>query len=125
MTGREAARLRVTDVTEKPAGRALTEQCAMGRGKSGLFSMTGYYGPSAQEEMYLDNKYPGTVKGAYTRTVECGGAIGAAYFKLERAKGKAADGAVGTDGASDPAALKRILESYATASGERHGCPAP
>ncbi|WP_371665383.1 MULTISPECIES: hypothetical protein [unclassified Streptomyces] len=125
VTGREAARLRVTDVTEKPAGRALTEQCAMGRGKSGLFSMTGYYGPSAQEEMYLDNKYPGTVKGAYTRTVECGGAIGTAYFKLERAKGKAADGAVGTDGASDPAALKRILESYATASGERHGCPAP
>ncbi|WP_413754299.1 hypothetical protein NRF20_42780 [Streptomyces sp. R-74717] len=32
VTGREAARLRVTDVTEKPAGRALTEQCEMSRG---------------------------------------------------------------------------------------------
>ncbi|MEU6015257.1 hypothetical protein ABZ826_14760 [Streptomyces sp. NPDC047515] len=25
------------------------------------------------------------MKGAYTRTIECGGAIGTAYFKLERA----------------------------------------
>ncbi|MFE7356135.1 hypothetical protein ACFU8Q_23825 [Streptomyces sp. NPDC057543] len=125
VTGREAARLRVTDATEKPAGRALTEQCEMSRGELGLFSMTGYYGPSAEEEMYLDGKYPGTVKGAYTRTLECGGAIGTAYFKLVRAKGKAADGAVGTDATSDPAALKRILESYATVSGKRHGCPAP
>ncbi|MFJ9682947.1 hypothetical protein ACIRP2_33605 [Streptomyces sp. NPDC101194] len=123
MTGREAARLHVTDVSEKPAGRALTEECGMSRGESRLFHMTAYYGPSAEEEMYLDGKYPGTVKGAYTRTVACGGAIGTAYFKLERAKGKAADGAAGTQGTIDSAALNRILTSYATASGERHGCP--
>ncbi|MFI6729602.1 hypothetical protein NRF20_42775 [Streptomyces sp. R-74717] len=87
--------------------------------------MTAYYGPSAEEEMYLDGRYPGTVKGAYTRTIECGGAIGTAYFKLVRVQDKAADGAVGTHGTSDPAALTRVLESYATASGKRHGCPTP
>ncbi|MFE7045601.1 hypothetical protein ACFU9X_41210, partial [Streptomyces atratus] len=123
VTGREAARLRVTDVTEKPAGRALTEQCELNRGELDLFSMTAYYGPSAEEEMYLDGRHPGTVKGAYTRTIECGGAIGTAYFKLVRVKDKAADGAVGTHGTSDRAALKRVLESYATASGTRHDCP--
>ncbi|MFE3904602.1 hypothetical protein ACFXPY_30895 [Streptomyces sp. NPDC059153] len=125
MTGREAARLHVTDVSEKPAGRALTEECEMSRGKAHLFHMTAYYGPSAEEEMYLDGKYPGTVKGAYTRTAACGGAIGTAYFKLERAKGKAADGAAGTQGTIDSAALTRVLTSYATASGKRHGCPTP
>jgi len=125
LTGREAARLRVTDVSEKPAGRALTEQCAMSRGELSLFHMDAYYGPSAEEEMYLDGKYPGTVQGVRTRTLACGGAIGTAYFTLQRAQDKAADGAAGTRESLDSATLDRILTSYATVSGKRHGCPTP
>ncbi|MFE4336289.1 hypothetical protein ACFRQM_45180 [Streptomyces sp. NPDC056831] len=66
----------------------------MSRGELDLFRMTAHYGPPAQEVMYLDGRYPGTVKGAYTRTIERGGAVGTAYFTLVRVKDKAADGAV-------------------------------
>ncbi|MFI2347108.1 hypothetical protein ACH492_08605 [Streptomyces sp. NPDC019443] len=45
MTGREAARLRITTVSEAPAGRALTEQCTLSQGKLGRFRVTAYYGP--------------------------------------------------------------------------------
>lgn len=126
LTQREAARSHVTDVSEKPAGRALTEQCAMNRGESGLFHMTACYGPSAEEEMHLDGKYPGTAQGAHTRTLACGGAIGTAYFKLERTENAGTAGeTAGTRDPVDSATLDRILTSYATASGKRHGCPAP
>lgn len=45
VTGREAARLRITTVSEAPAGRALTEQCTLSQGKLDRFRMTAYYGP--------------------------------------------------------------------------------
>ncbi|WP_371648719.1 MULTISPECIES: hypothetical protein [unclassified Streptomyces] len=121
---REAAHLTVTTVSEKPAGRALTEQCSLKRGKLGLFHMTAYYGPSAEQEMYLDGRYPGTAKDASTRSVACKGAIGTAYFKLVRTNDRAPDGTSGAHGTSDPAALNHLLESFATASAHRHGCPA-
>jgi len=38
---------------------------------------------------------------------------------------KAADDAAGTRESLDSATLDRILTSYATVSGKRHGCPAP
>ncbi|MEU4352310.1 hypothetical protein [Streptomyces sp. NPDC023838] len=121
---REAARLTVTTVSEKPAGRALTEECSLKRGELGLFHMTAYYGPSAEQEMYLDGRYPGTAKDSYKRSVPCKGAIGTAYFKLVRTNDRAPDGTSGAHGTSDPATLNRLLGSFATASAGRHGCPA-
>ncbi|MFI6475729.1 hypothetical protein ACIBL5_36485 [Streptomyces sp. NPDC050516] len=120
---REAARLTVTTVAEKPAGRALTEQCSLERGELGLFHMTAYYGPSAEQEMYLDGRYPGTAKDSYKRSVPCKGAIGTAYFKLVRTNDRAPDGTSGAHGTSDPAALNRLLDSFVIASSGRHGCP--
>ncbi|MFD7342197.1 hypothetical protein ACFV98_40505 [Streptomyces violascens] len=120
----EATRLTVTTVSEKPAGRALTEECSLLRDKLGLFRMTAYYGPSAEQEMYLDRRYPGTATDSYKRSVPCKGAIGTAYFKLVRTNATAPDGRYGPHGTSDPATLNHLLDSFTTASGDRHGCPA-
>ncbi|WP_079126368.1 hypothetical protein [Streptomyces sp. ERV7] len=119
-----AARLTVTTVSERPAGRALTEQCALRRGKLGLFHMTAYYGPSAEQEMYLDGRYPGTAKDISKRRVECGGSLGTAYFKLVRTNDRAPDGTSGPHGTSDPKELNRLLGAFSAASAARHGCPA-
>lgn len=120
---REAARLTVTTVTEKPSGRALTEQCSLERGELGLLHMTAYYGPSAEQEMSLDGRYPGTAKDSYKHSVPCKDAIGTAHFKLVRTNDRAPDGTSGAHGTSDPAALNRLLDSFVTASSGRHGCP--
>lgn len=122
---REAARLTVTTVYERPAGRALTEQCALSRGELGLFHMTAYYGPSAEQEMYLDGRYPGTATDSYKERVECGGALGTAYFKLVRTNDRAPDGTSGAHGTSDPQELNHLLDSFTTALAGRHGCPPP
>ncbi|MDV9186976.1 hypothetical protein R6L23_01840 [Streptomyces sp. SR27] len=111
-------RLGVTAVSEKPAGRALTEACALKRGEKALAELTAYYGPSAEQEMYLDGRYPGSVEGATTRTLTCKGALGTAYVKLIRPSG-------GKDGRRDlgPADVQELLGSFAAASTARHGCP--
>ncbi|MFG2142806.1 hypothetical protein ACGFRG_01220 [Streptomyces sp. NPDC048696] len=122
MDARTAARLTVTTVSERPAGRALTEQCALRRADLGLFHMTAYYGPSAEQEMRLDGRYPGTAKDAFKRSMECKGALGTAYFKLVRTNDRAPDGTSGPHGTSDPKELNQLLDSFATASAARHGC---
>ncbi|MFI8520892.1 hypothetical protein ACIGEZ_24165 [Streptomyces sp. NPDC085481] len=113
-----AARLGVTAVSEKPAGRALTEACALKRGERTLAGLTAYYGASAQQEMYLDGRYPGSVKGATMRALTCKGALGTAYVKLVRPSG-------GQDGPGDlrPADVQELLDTFAAESTARHGCP--
>ncbi|KUJ39636.1 hypothetical protein ACZ90_69180 [Streptomyces albus subsp. albus] len=121
--GRVAARLGITSVWERPGGRALTEYCGLRRGKSEIFGMVAYYGPSAQQERYLDGRYPGTAEGEYVRSVECGGALGTAYFKLSPGKAATGDGPSGGRTA-DLDAPDKVLASFTAASAHRHGCPA-
>ena len=114
-----ATRLGVTAISEKPAGRALTEACALKRGEKTLADLTAYYGASAQQEMYLDGRYPGSVKGATMRALTCKGALGTAYVKLVRPAG-------GQDGRRDleAADVQELLDGFAAASTARHGCGA-
>ncbi|MFG2765150.1 hypothetical protein [Streptomyces rubiginosohelvolus] len=122
ITARDSARLGLTTASEMPAGRALTEECSLDLPAKGRrVRLTAYYGPSAQQEMYLDKRYPGSVKGALMRSHPCEGALDTAYFKFEELPredaGKAARNTVrGEDG-------RRLLTAFATASGARHGCP--
>lgn len=120
----QATRLRITSVSEKPAGRALTESCSLKRGTAGHFSLTAYYGPSAEQEMYLDGRYPGSVKGAYMRSHACQGALGTAYFKLVRSP-KSEDGKQDGQARDDSPEARELLAAFAAASGNRHGCPLP
>ncbi len=121
---RDAARLGLTTASEKPAGRALTERCSLDLPAEGHHVwLTAYYGPSAQQETYLDGRYPGSVKGAVTRSHGCTGALGTAYFTFQefpRPDGE--EGTRSTVGAQD---AQRLLTAFATASGARHGCPVP
>ncbi|WP_426404887.1 hypothetical protein ACN9M0_35115 [Streptomyces sp. R-07] len=114
-----ATRLGVTAVSEKPAGRALTEACALKRGEKTLADLTAYYGASAEQEMYLDGRYPGSVDGATMRATTCKGALGTAYVKLVRPPG-------GQNGRQDlgPADVQELLGRFEAASTARHGCPA-
>ncbi|MER5203765.1 hypothetical protein [Streptomyces sp. NPDC002825] len=118
MTAATATRLRLTTVSEKPAGRALTEACTLNRGGKPLAQLTASYGPSAEQEMYLDGRYPGSVKGATMRALTCKGALGTAYVKLVGPSG-------GEDGPRDltPADVQELLDGFAKTSTTRHGCP--
>ncbi|MFC8271858.1 hypothetical protein ACFUJR_04785 [Streptomyces sp. NPDC057271] len=122
VSSRDAARLGLTTGSEKPAGRALTEECSVKLPTKGHHvRLTAYYGPSAQQEMYLDRRYPGSVKGAVMRSHDCGGGLGTAYFKFEEfPRPDAEKGVRGSVGGED---VERLLTGFATASGARHGCP--
>ncbi|MER6100523.1 hypothetical protein ABT154_32680 [Streptomyces sp. NPDC001728] len=113
-----AARLGVTAVSEKPAGRALTEACALRRGATTVADLTAYYGASAEQEMYLDGRYPGSVRGATTRAPTCEGALGTAYVKLV-----GPSGGQGGPGDLRPADVQELLGRFAATSTARHGCP--
>ncbi|WP_406150391.1 hypothetical protein [Streptomyces sp. NBC_01012] len=119
---RDAARLGLTRVSERPAGRALTEMCSADLPADGHhFWLTAYYGPSAQQEMYLDQRYPGSVPGAVMRSHLCDGALWTAYFKFEEfPRPDSAKGVRSTVADKD---AERLLAAFATASGARHGCP--
>ncbi|MER7173991.1 hypothetical protein [Streptomyces mesophilus] len=118
----EAARLRITSVSEKPAGRALTEACTLPLpGKNRHVRLSAYYGPSAQQEMYLDDRYPGSVNGAVMRSQHCAGGLGTAYFKFEEFPRPDAAKKIRTTVASGDA--RRLLTAFAAASTTRHGCP--
>lgn len=38
--------------------------------------------------MYLDGRYPGSMKGAVVRSHDCKGGLGNAYFKFEEFQGR-------------------------------------
>ncbi|MET9428073.1 hypothetical protein [Streptomyces sp. NPDC003036] len=122
VTSRDAAQLGLTTVSETPAGRALTEECSLNLSAKGHHvRLTAYYGSSAQQEMYLDGRYPGSVRGAVMQQLPCEGALGTAYFKARELPRPDAEkgvrGSVGSEG------VRRLLSSFATASAARHGCP--
>ncbi|MFJ8922619.1 hypothetical protein ACIREK_24485 [Streptomyces sp. NPDC102415] len=121
---RDADRLGITTVAEKPAGRALTEECSVRLpGKDHHVRLTAYYGSSAQQETYLDGRYPGSVEGAVMRSHACGGGLGTAYVKFEEfPRPDREKGVRSTVGRQD---AERLLAAFATASGARHGCPVP
>ncbi|MFI9627309.1 hypothetical protein [Streptomyces sp. NPDC052042] len=112
--------LRATVVREGSAGHALTEECEVERSEHGDLVLTAFYGPSSEQERYLDRRYPGSVKGARTRSHPCPGALGTAYFKLTPPKG--ADGEPTPVDTPTADAMTDVLEAFATASGTRHGC---
>uniref|UniRef100_A0AAU3H3Q8 Septum formation-related domain-containing protein n=1 Tax=Streptomyces sp. NBC_01401 TaxID=2903854 RepID=A0AAU3H3Q8_9ACTN len=120
----DADRLGLTTVSERQAGRALTEACTVELpAKDHHGSLTAYYGPSAQQEMYLGRRYPGSVPGAVTRSHHCDGALWDAYFKFEELPRPDSEKRLRSTVADKDA--KRLLASFATASGARHGCPVP
>ncbi|SDL02758.1 hypothetical protein [Streptomyces indicus] len=117
----EAARLRITRVSEKPAGRALTEVCTVPLpGKNRHVRLSAYYGPSAQQERYLDDRYPDTVNGAVMRSQNCGGGLGTAYFKFEEFPRPDAEKQIRSTLTSTDA--RRLLSAFSAASTTRHGC---
>ncbi|MFH8621244.1 hypothetical protein ACH4A8_04925 [Streptomyces vietnamensis] len=118
VTAATAARLRVTAVSEKPAARALTEACALKRGEKTLVDLIAHYGASAEQEMCLDGRCPGGVKGATTRALACKGALGTAYVKPVGPSG--GEDAPRDLGAAD---VQELLDGFAAASTARHGCP--
>lgn len=92
-------------------------------GKDHHVRLGAYYGPSAQQEKYLDGRYPGSVTGAVMRYRPCGGALGDAYVKFEEfPRPDREEGVRSTVGRQD---AERLLAAFATASGARHGCPVP
>ncbi|MFP3991895.1 hypothetical protein U9R90_31370 [Streptomyces sp. E11-3] len=118
----DMARLGLTTVSERPAGRALTERCSLKLPAEGHhIRLTAYYGPSAQQEMYLDDRYPGSVKGAVMQPHSCKGALGTAYFKFEEFPRPDSEKGVRSSVGREDA--QRLLTAFATASGARHGCP--
>ncbi|WGP12424.1 hypothetical protein [Streptomyces sp. SH5] len=122
VTARDTARLGLTTASEMPAGRALTEECSLDLPAQGRHvRLTAYYGPSAQQEMYLDKRYPGSVKGAIMRSHPCKGALGTAYFKYEELP-REDDGKSVRNTVRDEDG-QRLLTAFTTASAARHGCP--
>ncbi|MEU3322606.1 hypothetical protein [Streptomyces sp. NPDC006785] len=122
VTARDTARLGLTTAWEMPAGRALTEECSLDLpAERHSIRLTAYYGPSAQQEMYLDKRYPGSVKGAITRSHPCGGALDTAYFTFEEPPLQDAGKDVRKTVRSEDG--QRLLTAFATASAARHGCP--
>lgn len=119
---RDAARLGVVEVSEMPVGGALTEECSVKLPTKGHHvRLTAYYGPSARQETYLDDRYPGSVKGAFMRSHPCKGALGTAYFKFEEFPRPGTEKGVRSSvGRED---TQRLLTAFATASAARHGCP--
>ncbi|MFJ6615289.1 hypothetical protein ACIQPT_34000 [Streptomyces sp. NPDC091289] len=71
--------------------------------------------------MYLDKRYPGSVKGAIMRPHPCKGALGTAYFKFEELPMRDAEKGVRSTVRTEDG--HRLLTAFATASGARHGCP--
>lgn len=123
VSDRDTARLRLTTASEMPAGRALTEECSLELPtKNHSIRLTAYYGPSAQQEMYLDKRYPGSVKGAIMRSHPCKGALDTAYFKFEELPLQEAGKDVRRTVRSEDG--RRLLTAFTTASAARHGCPA-
>ncbi|MGW2180428.1 hypothetical protein ACWCXX_20460 [Streptomyces sp. NPDC001732] len=118
---RNARLVHVTTVTEYPAGRSLTEECGVKRGERGGVRLNAYYGPSAQQEMYLDDRYPGSVTGSRTRSHSCRGALGTAYFKLTPPP--LGDGRPAPLDAPTAEVFDELLAAFAKSSGARHGCP--
>ncbi len=119
---RDTAGLRLTTASEMPAGRALTEECSLELpAKNHSIRLTAYYGPSAQQEIYLDKRYPGSVKGAVMRSHPCKGALGTAYFKFEELPLQDAGKDVRRTVRSEDG--RRLLTAFTTASAARHGCP--
>ncbi|MEU3054683.1 hypothetical protein [Streptomyces griseus] len=120
---RDTAVLRLTTASEMPASRALTEECSLELpAEKHSIRLTAYYGPSAQQEMYLDKRYPGSVKGAITRSLPCEGALDTAYFKFEELPLQEAGKDVRRTVRSEDG--QRLLTAFTTASAARHGCPA-
>ncbi|MFJ3323421.1 hypothetical protein ACIPMT_03125 [Streptomyces griseus] len=120
---RDSARLRLTTASEMPAGRALTEECSLKLpAENHSIRLSAYYGPSAQQEMYLDKRYPGSVKGAIMRSHPCEGALDTAYFKFEELPLQDAGKDVPRTVRSEDG--QRLLTAFTTASAARHGCPA-
>ncbi|MFF9402316.1 hypothetical protein [Streptomyces sp. NPDC014744] len=115
-----AEALRATAVREGEAGRTLTEECEVERGEHGDLVLTAYYGPSSEQERYLDRRYPGSVTGSRTRSHPCPGALGTGYFKLTPPKGE--DGEPTSVDEATSEAMTDVLAAFASASGARHGC---
>ncbi|WP_229842817.1 hypothetical protein [Streptomyces tanashiensis] len=107
-------------VAEYRAGRALTEECDVKLRQGGHVRVNAYYGPSAQQETYLDTRYPGSVVGIVTRSRACPGGLGTAYFKVTPPKGS--DGKPASLDGPKREALNELLASFAAASGARHDC---
>ncbi|MFJ2895240.1 hypothetical protein ACIO87_10185 [Streptomyces sp. NPDC087218] len=118
---RNARLARVTTVDEYPAGRALTEECRVNRGERDHVRLNAYYGPSALQEKYLDNRYPGSVTGSRTRSYTCRGALGTAYFKLTPPK--RGDGRPAPADAPTAEVFGELLTAFAASSAARHDCP--
>ncbi|MFE7618428.1 hypothetical protein [Streptomyces sp. NPDC057496] len=118
---RNARLARVTTVDEYPAGRALTEECRVNRGEHDHVRLNAYYGPSALQEKYLDDRYPGSVTGSRTRSHACRGGLGTAYFKLTPPK--RGDGRPAPVDAPTAEVFDELLTAFARSSGARHGCP--
>ncbi|MEU0762197.1 hypothetical protein ABZ351_21255 [Streptomyces microflavus] len=119
---RDTSRLGLTTASEMPVGGALTEECSLKLPTKGHHvRLSAYYGPSSHQEIHLDNRYPGSVTGAVTRSHPCKGALGTAYFKFEEFPRPDAEKGVRSSVRSEDA--QRLLTSFATASGSRHGCP--
>ncbi|MGW4054325.1 hypothetical protein ACWENA_26225 [Streptomyces sp. NPDC004779] len=120
VSSRDAEILDVTTVDEYKAGRALTEECDVNLGGGGHVRINAYYGASARQEMYLDDRYPGSVVGIVTRTQSCPGGLGTAYFKVTPPK--QANGDPARLGAPQSKALDDLLAAFTEDSGARHGC---
>ncbi|WP_435058561.1 hypothetical protein [Streptomyces sp. bgisy060] len=116
----DARTLGAVAVGEYRAGRSLTEECNVRLRQGGGLRINAYYGPSAQQEMYLDARYPGSVKGIVTRTHTCPGGLGTTYFKITPPLLPDKQ-PVSFDG-PEREALNALLVSFAEASAARHGC---
>ncbi|MFB7848011.1 MULTISPECIES: hypothetical protein [unclassified Streptomyces] len=121
VSSRNARLAHVATVDEYPAGRALTEECRVNRGEHDHVRLNAYYGPSALQEKYLDDRYPGSVTGSRTRSHACRGALGTAYFKLTPPK--RGDGRPAPVDAPTAEVFDELLAAFARSSAARHGCP--
>ncbi|MFW6691871.1 hypothetical protein [Streptomyces sp. MAR4 CNX-425] len=121
LTAADAARLRVTTVWERPGGRALTESCALNRGRLGLFRLTASYGPPADQEIELSTGYE-PEGDTVTLRITCPAPIGLAYFQLVRTADAGPDGEVRRHATADRGELDDLLDAFIEASARRHGC---
>ncbi|GAB2912113.1 hypothetical protein [Streptomyces sp. NPDC058869] len=119
---RDTARPGLTRAWGMPAGRALPEKCSLDLpAERHSIRLTACYGPSARQVRYLDERCPGSVKGAITRSHPCGGALDTAYFTFEEPPLQDAGKDVRKTVRREDG--RRPLTSFPTASTARHGCP--
>ena len=116
LSSAERKELKVNRAWETHPDRALYESCYLGGGERRTYKLTAVYGPSARHELKLVHLHGVTPPDADMRAMDCRGALEQAYFEMTDFNPRS------SDGIEDWRLRRGVLDSFARASAQRHGC---